>query len=282
MALQYKKNKDGYIEMSEEGHPIVFDDQDEEEKAFALDAIHLYSKVPALQAEAKKYREEKDKLSKKLGMFGEDVEPEDIANRLKTLEEFGNITPKEAREAKEMLKNLKDVDEDNKVQIEKVKAGVAESYESKIRDIDAQYQQKLGSYEDNIRRKDSAIRNLIIKGAFDRNEFIKERTVLTPDIAYDSFGKFFVVEDTDKGLSVYAVDRSGEKIFSKAKPGEYAQPDEAIELIINDYPSKDNILRTSTGGSNAGGNSSGGGNRQRMAELAQMPAGERLKQLRRA
>ena len=282
MALQYKKNKDGFIELSEEGHPLVFDDQDEEPTDFPLDAIHLYSKVPTLQAEAKRYRESRDKLQGKLGMLGEDVDLEDLSAKLKLLQDYGDITPKKAKEAQELLNNLKDVDEKNVVEIEKVKAGVAESYESKIRDIDAQYEQKISSYTNNINRKDGAIRNLLIKGAFDRNEFIKERTVLTPDIAYDSFGKFFVVEEGDEGLSVHAVDRSGEKIFSKAKPGEYAAPDEAIELIINDYPQKDNIIRTTSGGSNAGGNASGGhGNRQKMAELASMPAGERLKALRR-
>jgi hypothetical protein len=282
MALQYKKNTDGFVELSDEGHPLVFDDQEDEPRNFPLDAIHLYSKVPTLQAEAKKYRESRDQLQSKLGMLGDDVDPEDLAVKLKVLGEYGDITPQKAKEAQELLNNLKDVDEKNAIQIEKVKAGVAESYESKIRDIDAQNQQRFSSYESDINRKDAAIRNLLIKGAFDRNEFIKERTVLTPDIAYDSFGKFFTVEEGDEGLSVHAVDRSGEKIFSKAKPGEYAAPDEAIELIISDYPQKDNIIRTTSGGSNAGGNASGGhGNRQKMAELASMPAGERLKALRR-
>jgi hypothetical protein len=282
MALQYKMAEDNVMELSGDGHPLVFDDQDENEKAFPLDAIHLYSKVPTLQAEAKKYRESKEKLQETLGLFG-DASPEDISVKLKTLEDFGGITPKEAKEAKDLIKNLKDVDSENAVQIEKVKAGVAESYESKIRDIDAQYAQKFASQDITIQRKDGAIRNLIIKGAFDRNAFIKERTVLTPDIAYDSFGKFFIVEDGDDGVSVYAVDRSGEKIFSKAKPGEYAAPDEAIELIINDYPQKDNIMRTLSGGSNAGGNSTGTrGDRQKMLELSKMPAGARLKELRRS
>ena len=95
MALQYKL-KDGHIETSEDGHPLVFDDQDEDQKEFALDAIHLYSKVPTLQGESKKYREANEQLKSKLSMFGE-VEPEEIAEKLQTLEEFGEITPKEAK-----------------------------------------------------------------------------------------------------------------------------------------------------------------------------------------
>jgi len=282
MALQYRVAGDGKsVELSEDGHPLVFDDQDEDEKVFPLDAIHLYSKVPTLQAEAKKYRESKEQLQTKLGALG-DIDPIEFGDKIKLLEEYGDITPKEAKEAKELLKNLEDVDSKNAIQIDKVKAGVADSYESKIRDIDAKFNQKISALENNIQRKDGAIRNLIIKGAFDRNEFIKDRTVLTPDIAYDSFGKFFVVEDGEQGVSVYAVDRSGEKIFSKAKPGEYASPDEAIELIINDYPQKDNIMRTTSGGSSSSGNVGGNqGKRQKMAELSQMPAGERLKALRR-
>jgi hypothetical protein len=109
-----------------------------------------------------------------------------------------------------------------------------------------------------------------------------EQIAEVQSIPVDEVGKFFIVEEGEGGLSVHAVDRTGEKIFSRAKPGEYAEPDEAIELIINDYPHKYNILRTMTGGSSSGGNTStSAGKRSKTMELANLPAGERLKALRR-
>lgn len=281
MALQYKKTDSGKIDVDGNGNPLVFDDEEEEEKTFGLDAIHLYSKIPTLQAEAKTYREERDKLHQRMAPFGE-AKPEDILAKIRRLDAFGDISPEKAKEALELVDNLKDVDEQNAVKIEKVKAGVADSYESRIRDIDTAHAKRVGEMEQAMQRKDYAIRNLVIKGAFDRSEFIRDATVLTPDIAYDSFGRYFVVEEGDDGLQVYALDRAGEKIFSKAKPGEYAEPEEAIELLINSYPQRDSILRSTGGGSGAGGNANQrASKRAKMAELASLPAVERLKALHR-
>ena len=43
MALQYRLQQDSKnIELDDNGHPLVYDDQDEDEKAFGLDALHLY------------------------------------------------------------------------------------------------------------------------------------------------------------------------------------------------------------------------------------------------
>ena len=277
MALAYKLLDDGVgIQLDEEGRPVVIDDEDEKE--FGLDAIHLYSKIPALQAEAKTYREEKQALQKKLEPFG-DVDIQEAVDRLRA---FEGIDPEAARTALETVQNLEALDKEKNIEIERVKAGVAESYKSKIKDIDAAHAQKVEVMQTSLQQKDQVIRNLLIRGAFDRSEFIKEQTVLTPDIAYDSFGKYFQVEEDGTEVKVFALDRSGEKIFSKANPGEYASPEEAIELIINEYPQKDSILRTSSGGSGAGGNTSvTSTKRAKLKALAAMPPAERLNALRR-
>jgi len=277
MALAYKylDDKSG-IAVDDSGHPIVVDEDDDKE--FGIRATELYTKIPALQAEAKRHREEKQALQAKLELFG-DNDPEDVVNRLK---QFGDLDPEEARKAVNTVANLDDLDKEKSIEIEKVKAGVAESYRSKIKDIDAAHEQKVGTLNSYLQQKDQVIRNLLIRGAFDRSEFIKEQTVLTPDIAYDSFGRYFQIEEDGTNIKVFALDRSGEKIFSKANPGEYASPEEAIELIINEYPSRDSILRSNAGGSGATGNTTQNSTKKaKLRALAAMGPSERLNALRR-
>lgn len=278
MAIVYKLTADSSaIQMSEDGHPIVVDDKDDKE--FSIRATELYSKIPALQLEAKTHREEKQALQKKIEAFG-DHKPEDILERLAA---FGDIDPIKAREALITVSNLGELDKEKNIEIEKVKAGVADGYKEKIKTIDAGYTQKINAFLDSLAQKDHVIRNLLIRGAFDRSEFIKEQTVLTPDIAYDSFGKFFKIEeDGDGSVKVFAINRGGDKFISKANPTEYASPEEAIELIINEYPQKDNILRTNPGGSGAGGNVSQSSSKKATRDaLMKMNPAERLNALRR-
>ena len=79
---------------------------------------------------------------------------------------------------------------------------------------------------------------------FATSEAIK-KTVLTPDIAATFFGKHFDADGTAK-------DDSGNVIYSKEKPGEPAEFEEAIGIIIENYPGKESILR-GTGSEGGGG-----------------------------
>jgi hypothetical protein len=277
MALAYKLLADGSgIAVDDNKNPIVIDD--EKEKEFGLDAISLYSKIPSLQAEAKKYREERDSFKNKVEVLG-DVDPAELIERVNA---FHDIDPKAAREALSTVANLDQLDKEKNIEIEKVKAGVAESYNAKIRDLDNLHLKKVQTLEESLSSKDAAIRHLLIRGAFDRSEFIRDQTVLPPEIAYNTFGKQFKIDDENGQLKVFALDNKGEKIFSLARPGEYASPDEAIEILINQYPQKDSILRTSNGGSGASGNTlQGAGERAKRAALNALNPVQRLTELRR-
>ena len=278
MALAYKLLEDNSgLAMDANSNPIVIDD--EKNKEFGLDAISLYTKIPGLQAEAKKYREERDSFKVKAEALG-DVDPHELIARLN---EFGELDPKAAKEALATVANLGQLDKEKNIEIEKVKAGVAESYNSKIRELDAQHAKRLQALEGDVSSKDAAIRHLLIRGAFDRSEFIKDQTVLPSEIAYNTFGKHFKIDAEQGELKVFALGHDGEKIFSMAKPGEYASPEEAIELLINQYPQKDSILRANNGGSGAGGNTNvGSSERAKQAALKAMNPTERLNALRRA
>jgi hypothetical protein len=277
MALVYKLLEDNAgLAMDENGNPVVIDD--EKGKEFGLDAISLYTKIPGLQAEAKKYREERDTYKSKAEVLG-DTDPHELLARI---HEFGELDPKAAKEAMATVANLGQLDKEKNIEIEKVKAGVAEGYLLKIRELDSQHAKRVQALEGDVSGKDAAIRHLLIRGAFDRSEFIKDQTVLPSEIAYNTFGKHFKIDADNGELKVFALGNDGEKIFSMARPGEYASPEEAIELLINQYPQKDNILRTNNGGSGAGGNTTAGASdRAKQAALKAMNPTERLNALRR-
>ena len=277
MAIVYQLLEDGSgVKIDANGHPLVFDD--EKDKEFGLDAISLYSKIPALQAEAKKYREgfanlEPNDVHEKLTAYAEQSE---------RLRAFGDLDPEKAKEAIATMQNLDQLDKERNIEIEKIKAGVSEAYKSKIKDIDESYTRKVGALEEAIYNKDSAIRDLLIRGAFDRSEFIKEQTVLPSDLAYSYFGKHFKIEEDNGRLKVFALDSKGDKIFSLSKPGDPATPEEAIEVLINEYPQKDNILRTTSGGAGSTGNTTtGASDRAKREALKLMNPTERLSALRR-
>lgn len=286
MAIEYKLLENGNgIAMDDNGHPIVVErdesNEDAEPKEFGLDAVHLYSKIPALQAEAKSYREERDAFKEKVEALG-DLDPKEVREKLKS---FGDLDPQKAREALETVQNLGQLDKEKSIEIDKVKAGVAEAYESKMKDLEDSYNRRVQALEGDVNNKDSAIRELLIKGAFDRSSFIKDKTVLPSEVAYNTFGRHFSIENDDRlGLRAIATDYSGDKIFSTAKPGDPASPEEAIEYLIEHYPQKDTFLKSSGGsGSGAGGNLSGDGNeRAKLAAIKGLPPAERLNALRNA
>src|SRR5690606_13031141 len=56
-----------------------------------------------------------------------------------------------------------------------------------------------------------------------------------------------------------AYDKSGNRLMSKKNIGVYAEPDEALELLVDMHPQKDTILKADAGGGS--GNGGGGGNR---------------------
>ncbi|MNJ71514.1 hypothetical protein D3C77_680660 [compost metagenome] len=61
------------------------------------------------------------------------------------------------------------------------------------------------------------------------------------------FGNSLKVEEG----KVVGYDGNGQKLFSRARPGELASADEAIELLVDAYPHKAHILKSS--GANGGG-----------------------------
>jgi hypothetical protein len=160
-------------------------------------------------------------------------------------------------------------------EVEKLKKSVSESYESRMKEIEKALKSQIEEKEQIIKSKDTGIHQLLVKNAFVQSDFIRNKTVLPPDLAFDSFGKYFEVEDVDGQLQAVAK-KNGERLYSRSKPGSYATPDEAIEILISERADKDAILRA---------NQSGSGSRQNVGtgnmDLMKLSPTERINAARR-
>lgn len=225
MALKLKLDNDGHAVL-QDGKPVYTDDADGKELAF--DAEQMRSKISELNAESKQHRltaKEKAELLEKYG----DAKPEDVAAFRATLEELGGV---------DGLKKLK---EKSGIDVEAVKKSITESYES-----------KLAAANKSIEEKDSDIRKLLVGNGFALAKSL-EGTIFkdTRDVAESYFGRHFKVEN---GKPVAYMGEN--MLLSRERPGEPADVNEALAILIDQHPQRDSFKLATGGGSGAPPNGS--------------------------
>ncbi len=202
-----------------DGKPVYVHDDGKE---IAFDAASTVATISRLNAEAKGHREEK----------------EAALGRLKTFE--GISDPMAALKAMEITKNLDakklvDAGEMQKVREEAIKA-VEEKFAPTVKELETirgqLYAEKIG-------------------GSFARSKLIAEKFAIPADLVQARFGPNFALEEG----KIVAKDSSGNKIYSRARPGELADFDESLEILVDQYPYKANILK-GTGASGSGSSQS--------------------------
>ena len=245
------------IKVGEKSMPMVLDD----DKEFELDAIHLFGKIPALQTEAKEHRLKKEEA-------------------LKKLEPFIDVDPVAAKAALEKVKTLNESEMMAMGDVEKLKVQILKVETDRQEEIKREYEKALGEKNDIIIEMQGDIYKAVVSSQFSKSPWFTgqdSKTNLTPDIAEAYFGRNFKVDKVDGDLKV--IGYVGEdKVYSKERPGELAHFDEAIGVIINNYPMKENILSKSKGTGATGSGHLGGHDRKTIAAL---PPGERLKAIHR-
>lgn len=236
MAIQYVKDETTSLIKTDEssGNPLVFDDTPDPkgEKPFALDAIHLFGKIPALQEEAKSHRLKAKEAIDKLAVFGD-------------------LNVEESRKALETVKNLKSGDLTKAEDVEKLKRDIATAFEAQIVEVKKGYDQKLTDAANELVVKDAKIYHLSVSGKFANSRYFtggdKSLSILSAGMAESFLGSHFKMEEGN----VVAYDFHSNKIMSREKPGELANFDESLDFIIENHPEKDKILRAMPGGSGA-------------------------------
>ncbi|MDP8184401.1 DUF6651 domain-containing protein [Phocoenobacter skyensis] len=209
----------------EDGKPVYLKEDGSE---IAFDAFRASAKIAQLNGEAKGHREAKDALEKQLKAFEGITDPE---------------------KAKEALQKLGDLDAKKLIdsgEVEKVKAEMAKTYQTQLDEANAEAEKlKQQLYDEKI------------GGSFARSKFIAENLAIPTDVAQAFFGRHFQIKDG----KVVATDGQGNELYSR-KPetaGSLADFEESLAILVDSYPNKDSILKSS-GMSGAGANPSVGGN----------------------
>lgn len=231
MALKLKMEKDGLgvdRVVVQDGKPVYIDDADGKELAF--DAEQMRTKISELNNESKQHRltakEKAELLDKYKG-----ADPEAVSLALATIEELGGA---------DGIKKLK---EKSGLDVEAIKKSITESYEGKLADA----MKTLGE-------KDGTIRQLLVGNGFATAKSL-EGTIFkdTRDVAESYFGKHFKVEN---GKPVAYIGENA--IISRDKPGELADVNEALAILIDQHPQRDSFKLATGGGSGAHGGGKGG------------------------
>lgn len=214
-----------YAEVNEQGQPLYIHDDGKE---VAHDAPQTVATISRLNGEARTNRERYEAAETSLKAFEGIEDPAAAKKALETLKNFDD-------------KKLVDAGEIEKVKAEAIKA-VEDKYAPIVQERDA-FQ--------------SQLHNELIGGGFARSKFIQDNIAVPVDMIQATFGKSFQIE----GGKVVAVGADGQKIYSRARPGEVADFDEALETLVGGYQHKDSILKgnQSRGGGfqNNGGQNSG-------------------------
>ena len=219
------------LKLDENGNAVLQDGKPvyvhEDGKEVAFDAPGTVATITRLNSEAKGHRERAENAEKAVKAF-EGID--DPAAAKKALATVANLDAKTLVDAGEIEKVKAEISKAFQLQLDEV-TGKAKTLEQQL------YAEKIG-------------------GSFSRSKFIADKLAVPADMVQATFGQNLKVEDG----KVVAYDAQGQKIFSRARPGELADFDEAIETLVSQYPHRDHILKSS--GANGGGAQNGGGNNQ--------------------
>ena len=218
----------------QDGKPVFTSDDG---KDVAFDAPATIATITRLNGEAKTQREAKEAAETKLRGFDGIADP---AAAIKALTTVKNLDDKK----------LVDAGEVETVKAEAIKAVRAE-FEPVVAERDKLKSELFGEK---------------IGGSFARSKFITDKIAIPADLVQARFGQNFEVKDG----KIVAKDHAGNPIYSRAKPGEIADFEEALELLVDAYPQKDAILKgTGNKGDGArGSNGNGNGGAKTMSRDA--------------
>lgn len=235
MALKLKTVTVGdktYAEVAD-GKPVFVH---EDGKEIGFDADHSVDTIRRLNGEAKTHREAK----------------ETAEGRLKV---FEGIDPDLARKALDTVKNLDEGQLVTAGKVEEIKAAAKKAAEDQVAAATKASGEQIKTLTSERDKLQSDFFTEKVGGAFGRSKFIAEKVAVPPDMLQAMFGNRFKIESG----KIVGVGHDGQPIYSRAKAGEVADFDEALEIMVDGYPNRDHILKGTGGGSGSKGGSGGGG-----------------------
>lgn len=198
--MEYKLTENGNIAVNDDGHPVIINDEGNETW---IDALNANKKIAELNLEARKYRKKSVERQTKLDKYN-GVDPDEVIKALDT---------------------VNSLDDKMKVKLDELKSNINKTWEEK----EKEWNETKLNLENNLFQA-------TVGAKFATSEVIKQ-TVLPPDIAQNTFAKYFSIDGTAK-------DKDGNVIYSTTNPGEPASFDEAMKIILDNYPHKESILKS--------------------------------------
>jgi hypothetical protein len=236
----WKKDADGNMVLDGDGNPVWVNATGQEQSVKG-DAF------ASLNAEAKGFRVAKEAAEASLAKYtvdGKLIDPELAVKAVATVSKL---------DAKQLI----DAGEVDKVR----------------ETIKAEYSAQIGERDKALETANGRINSMLVDGVFKGSEFIADRVAMPRDFFEAAMRSHFKVEDGQ----VFAYDKAGNRLMSKKSIGEYASPNEALELLVEAHPQKDTILRAQAAGgsgNNGGGGGRGAGRVVRRADFDAMPAAQ--------
>ena len=201
----------------------------------SYDGESLARKISDRNAESERNRKELESLRQKLKSYD------------------GIDDAEAARKALELASNLEDQKLVEAGQVESIKRAAIEATEDKYK------KQIKSQYDPIIAERDQLKADLhkeMVSSKFAGSRYIREKLSVPSEMVEATFSSHFSVED---GKLVIR-DASGSQIYSRNDPGSPAGFDEALELIIQAYPHRDQILSGPSNRGSGNRDDQGGGN----------------------
>lgn len=224
----------------QDGKPVyVYDDG----KEIPFDAAGTVATISRLNGEAKGHRERAERAE----------------TTLKTFE--GIADPTAALAALETVKNIDGKKLIDAGKVDEVKAEAKRAFDDQVRAM-AEAHKPVIAERDQLRND---LHNERVGNAFSRSKFIADKIAVPVDMVQSTFGSGFKIEDGK--IIGYQGDN---KVFSRTRPGEVADFDEALEIMVDGYAHRDSILKGTGGGGGAGGGGKNGAKTMNRADFDQL------------
>ena len=228
------------LKLDAENHVVVQDGKPvyvhDDGKEVAFDAPMTIATISRLNGEAKGHREAKEAAE----------------SRLKAFE--GIDDAEAARKALDTVKNLKEGDLVTAGKVQEIKEAAARAAKEQVEAAAKASGERIKELETNNSKLTGDLYKLQVGGSFKGSKFIADKIAVPADMVEAMFGNRFKVEDG----KIVGYDAAGNKLYSRAKPGELADFDEALETIVDSYSHRESILK-GTGNSGSGARDSNGG-----------------------
>ena len=231
--MKLKLDANGNV-VVQDGKPVyVLDDGRE----IVHDAAATVAKISSLNGEAMSHRQAKEAAEA----------------ALKPFKDAGIEDPAAAAAALQTVANIASGDLTTAAKVQEIRDAATRSANEAVATATRAAEEKQRALTEQNTKLTQDLNNHIVGGSFAGSKFISEKLAIPADIAQKVFGDRFKVENG----KLVPLDAAGNPIFSITNHGSHADFDEAIQVMVSQYPNKDMILKGS--GASGGGASGGGG-----------------------